>query len=135
MVDFFLFLLLAKMLCNLWVLVGSAIHNVHNTLKGCNTGTLWISEDRDSNFVCLVQYACMQTTPTDLQWLLPILIFAGLIFALFSFSAKYAKIRPPRKKRALQYINKLYLDLWIFSPTNNRNSNSIDATTSAAECD
>ena len=36
---FFLFLLLAKMLCNLWVLVGSAIHNVHNTLKGCNTGT------------------------------------------------------------------------------------------------
>ena len=26
----------------------------------------------------------MQTTPTDLQWLLPILIFAGLIFALFS---------------------------------------------------
>ena len=30
---------------------------------------------------------------TDLQWLLPILIFAGLNFALFSFSAKYAKKR------------------------------------------
>ena len=47
--------------------------------------------------MCVVQYACMQTAPTDLQWLLPILIFACLIFALFSFSAKYAKIRPPRK--------------------------------------
>ena len=35
----------------------------------------------------------MQTAPTDLQWLLPI-----LMFALFSFSAEYTKIRPPRKK-------------------------------------
>ena len=34
------------MLCNLWVLVGGAIHNVHNTLIGCNT--TWISADRDS---------------------------------------------------------------------------------------
>ena len=40
----------------------------------------------------------MQTTPTDLQWLLPILIFAGLIFALFSFSAKYVKLDPREKK-------------------------------------
>ena len=52
----FLFLLLAKMFCNLWVLVGSAIHNVHNTIKGCNTGTSWISADSDSKlgkFVCV----------------------------------------------------------------------------------
>ena len=35
---------------------------------------------------------------TDLQWLLSILIFAGLIFEIFSFCAKNAKIRPPRKK-------------------------------------
>ena len=54
--------------------------------------------------MCVVQYACMQTAPTDLQWLLPILIFAGLIFALFSFSVKYAKMRPPRKKRALKIM-------------------------------
>jgi len=107
-VDLFLFLLLGKMLCNLWVLVGSANHNVHNTIKGCNTGTLWISADRDSNFVCVVQYACMQTTPTDLQWLLPILIFAGLIFALFSFSAKYAKIKPPRKKKGFTVYMSIY---------------------------
>ena len=106
MVDFFLFLLLAKMLCNLWVLVGSAIHNVHNAIKGCNTGTSWISADREY-FVCVVQYACMQTVLTDLQCLLPFLVFAGLIFALFSFSAKYKKIRPPRKGI---YSTQTYLD-------------------------
>ena len=97
------------MLCNLLVLVGSAIHNVYNTIKGCNTGTSWISADRDSkqaNYVCVVQYACMQTAPTDLQCLLSILIFTGLIFTLFSFSAKYAKIKPPAKKGALQYVKK-----------------------------
>ena len=44
----------------------------------------------------------MEKAPTDLQWLLPILIFAGLI-SRFSFSAKNAKIRSPEKKRALQY--------------------------------
>ena len=42
-VDFFLFLLLAKMLGYLWVLVGSAIYNKHNNLKECNTS--WISAD------------------------------------------------------------------------------------------
>ena len=55
----------------------------------------------------------MQTAPTALQWLLPILIFAGLIFVLFSFSAKYAKIRPLWKKGlysslALRYSYNLY---------------------------
>ena len=98
MVDFFLFLLLAKMLYNLWVLVGSTIHNVHNTIKGCNTSTSWISADRDSKLGKFCVYACMQTVLTDLQCFLPFLIFAGLIFALFSFSAKYTKIRPPKKK-------------------------------------
>ena len=54
--------------------------------------------------MCVVQYECMQTAPTDRQWFLPISIFAGLNFALFSFSTKYAKIKPPRKKGALQYV-------------------------------
>ena len=98
---FFLFLLLAKMLCNLSVLVGSAIHNVHNTLKGCNTGTFNGFQQtgiaNKSNCVYVVRCACMRTAPTDLQWLLPNFIFAGLIFAVLSFSAKYAKIKPPRK--------------------------------------
>ena len=94
MVNFFFFLLLAKMLCNLWVLVGSAIHNVHNAIKGCNTGTSWISADREY-FVCVVQYAC------DLQCLLPFLIFAGLISRYFHFLQNTRKL-DPRKKRALQ---------------------------------
>ena len=99
MVDLVLFLSLAKMLCNLWVLVGSAIHNVHNTIKGFNTGTSWISADGDSKLgKCVCSTVCMHADSADLQWLLPMLIFAGLIFALFSFSAKYAKIRPLRKK-------------------------------------
>ena len=65
MVDFFLFLLLAKMLCNLWVLVGSAIHNVHNTLKGCNTK--WISADWDSKLgkFCVCSIVCMQADIAD----------------------------------------------------------------------
>ena len=86
------------MLCNLWVLVGSAIQNVHNTIKGRNSGTSWISADRDSKLgkFCVCSTVCMHAD--SLQWLLPILIFAGLIFALFPFSAKYAKIKPPRKK-------------------------------------
>ena len=43
-VDFFSFLLLAKMVCNLYV--GSAIHNVHNTLKECNTSYIdWTMRD------------------------------------------------------------------------------------------
>ena len=56
-----LFLLLAKMLSKLWVLVGSAIHNVHNTIKGCNTGTSWISADRDSKLgkFCVCSTVCM----------------------------------------------------------------------------
>ena len=64
MVDFFLFLLLAKMLCNLWVLVGSAIHNVQNTIKGCNTGT---SADRDSKLgkFCVCSTACMHADSFD----------------------------------------------------------------------
>ena len=67
MVDFFLFLLLAKMLCNLWVLVGSAIHNVHNTIKGCNTGTSWISADRDSKLgkFCVCSTVCMHADSAD----------------------------------------------------------------------
>ena len=102
MVDFFLFLLLAKMLCNLWVLVGSAIHYVQNIIKGCVIPVLNGFEQTGIEILCVVQYACMQTAPTDLPLVLPILIFAGLIFALLlSFSAKYAKIRPPQK-RALQ---------------------------------
>ena len=104
-VDFFLFLLLAEIICNLWVLVGSAIHNVHNTIKGCNTGTSWISADRDSKLgkFCACSTVCMQTDSADLQWLLRILIFAGLIFALFHFPRKTRKL-DPREKRALQYL-------------------------------
>ena len=81
MVDFFLFLLLAKMLCNLWVLVGSAIHNVHNTIKGCNTGTLWISADRDSNFVCST--VCMYADSADRF----AMAFANFNFRGFNFRA------------------------------------------------
>ena len=95
------------MLCNLWVLVGSAIHNVHNTIKGCNTSSSWISAYRDSKlgkfFVCST--VCMYADSADRS----AMAFANFNFrvfnlALFSFSAKYAKIKPPRKKRALQYM-------------------------------
>ena len=48
--------------------------------------------------MCVVQYACMQTEPTDLQWRLPILIFAGLIFALFSIFRNTLKLDPREKK-------------------------------------
>ena len=65
MVDFFLFHLLAKMLCSLWVLVGSAIHKIHNTLKGCNTS--WISENRDSKLgtLCVCSTVCMHADGAD----------------------------------------------------------------------
>ena len=46
----------------------------------------------------------MQTAPTDLQWLLPILIFAGLIFTLFLFSVKHAKNWTPAKKRGFTLV-------------------------------
>ena len=86
------------MLCNLWVLVGSAIHNVHKTIKGCNTGTSWISADRDSKLgkFCVCSTVCMHADSADRSAMTFVnLNFAGLIFALFLFSAKYAKIRPP----------------------------------------
>ena len=87
------------MICNFWVLVGSAIHNIHPTIEGCYTGTSWISADRDSKlgkFCVCSMHAFKQRQPIC-KGFLPILIFAGLIFALLSFSAKHAKIRTPRK--------------------------------------
>ena len=85
MVDFFLFLLLAKMLCNLWVLVGSAIHNVHNTIKGCNTGTSWISADRDSKLgkFCVCSTVCMHADSADRS----AMAFANFNFRGFNFRA------------------------------------------------
>ena len=85
MVDFFLFLLLAKMLCNLWVLVGSAIHNVHNTLKGCNTK--WISEDRDSKLgkLCVCSTVCMHADSADRS----AMAFAKFNFRGFNFRATF----------------------------------------------
>ena len=57
------------MLCNLRVLVGSVIHNVHNTIKGCNTGrpTSSISADRDSKLgkFCVCSIVCMQADIAD----------------------------------------------------------------------
>ena len=83
MVDFFLFLLLAKMLCNLWVLVGSAIHNVHNILKGYNTCTSWISADRDSKLgkFCVCRTVCMHADSADR----PAMAFANFNFRGFNF--------------------------------------------------
>ena len=73
-----LFLLLAKMFCNLLVLVGSAIHNVHNTLKGCNTS--WISADRDSKLdkFCVGNTVCMHADSAD---------GSAMAFANFNFRA------------------------------------------------
>ena len=122
MVDLFLFLLLAKMLCNLWVLVGSAIHNVHNTIKWCNTGTSWISADRDSKLgkFCVCSTVCMHADNADRS----AMAFANFNFRRFnfraiSFSAKYAKIRPPRKKGFTVSISRsrtrprLTMQLWV----------------------
>ena len=83
MVDFFL--LLAKMLCNLWVLVGSAIHNVHNTIKGCNTSASWISADRDSKLgkFCVCSTVCMHADSAD--W--SAMAFANFDFRGFNCSA------------------------------------------------
>ena len=74
----------------LTVEVKLTIHN--NALNSMQIGLLKKKQDRDSTlgkfYVCST--VCMNAdNTTDLQWLLwPILIFAGLIFALFSFSAK-----------------------------------------------
>ena len=86
MVDFCLFLLLAKMLCDLWVLVSSAIHNnIHNTIKGCNTGTSWISADRDSKLgkFCVCSTVCMHADSADRS----AISFANLNFRAFKFRA------------------------------------------------
>ena len=58
-------------------------------------------------------HACRHTD--QLQWFLPILIFAGLIFVLFSFCAKYTKIRPPRKKKGFTVHLHLLVQLLCFS--------------------
>ena len=80
------------MLCNLWVLVGSAIHNVHNTIKGCNTGTSWISADRDiklSKF-CVCSTVCMHTDSADRS----AMAFANLNF---HFPRNTRKLDPAKK--------------------------------------
>ena len=83
MFDCFLFFLLAKMLCSLWVLVGSAIHNVHNTLKGCNTS--WISADRDSKLgkFCVGSTVCMHADSANRS----AMAFANFNFRGFNFRA------------------------------------------------
>ena len=55
------------MLCNLWVLVGSAIHNVHNTIKGCNTCTSSTSAGRDNKLgkFCVRSTVCMHADGAD----------------------------------------------------------------------
>ena len=60
------------------ILVGSAIHNVHNTIKGCNTS--WISADRDSKIgkFCVCSTVCMHVDSADLS---------AMAFANFHFRA------------------------------------------------
>ena len=47
--------------------MGNAIHNVHNTKKGFNTGTSWISADRDSKLgkFCVCSTVCMHADSAD----------------------------------------------------------------------
>jgi len=87
------------MLCNLWVLVGSAIHNVHNTIKGCNTGTSWISADRDRKLgkFCVCGIVCMHSNSGDPS----AKVFANFNFRAIIIFRDYSKIRhthPTRKK-------------------------------------
>ena len=90
------------MLCNLWVLVGSAIHNVHNTIKGCNTGTSWISADRDSKLgkFCVCSTVCMHADSADRSAMaFAYFNFRGLNFrSIFHFPRNTRKL-DPREKR------------------------------------
>jgi len=60
-VDFFPLSLVSQNALKFVGTIGSAIHNVHNTIKGCNTGTSWISADRDSKLgkFCVCSTVCM----------------------------------------------------------------------------
>ena len=94
------------MLCNLWVVVVSAIHNVHNTIKGCNTGTSWISADRDSKLgkFCVCSTVCMNADRADQS----AMAFANLNFCWFNYLGYFhypqnKRKLDPREKRALQY--------------------------------
>ena len=89
------------MLCNLLVLVGSAIHNVHNTIKGCNTGTSWISADRDSKLgkFCMCSTLCMHADRADRSAMdFGNLNFCGLNFrAIFIFCEIRENYTPAKK--------------------------------------
>ena len=76
---------LVKILHNLWVLEGNAIHNVHNTIKGCNTGTSWISADRDSKLgkFCVCSTVCLHADIANRS----AMAFANFNFCGFNFRA------------------------------------------------
>ena len=94
------------MLCNLWVLVGSAIpiHNVHNTIKGCNTGTSWISADGDSKLgkLCVCITVCMYADSAERSAMAFVNFnFRGLNFCTIFIFCEIRENKSPTKKKRL----------------------------------
>ena len=90
------------------VLVGSAFHNVHNTIKGCNTGTSWISADRDSKLgkFCVCSTVCMHADGADRSAMaFDNFNFRGFNFrAIFIFPRNTRKLGPREKRALLQSL-------------------------------